>query len=163
MSAMLEGVRVVELVERADADAAAAFCARILADLGADVVKVEPPGGDPLRDMPPFLAGVAGPDRSLTWIAFNANKRGVVIDPTGSDGMRRLRALVERSDVVVTADATRAAELQRWNEQIIVSVVTPYGASGPLAGAPAPHLEVPPASGSLWVPGGAGPAPPGAA
>ncbi|MGH2451429.1 MAG: CoA transferase, partial [Candidatus Limnocylindria bacterium] len=71
-AAPLSGVRVVEL-----ADGWGAHCGRILADLGADVVKVEPPAGDVARAVPPFAGDQPGPGRGLWWIALNANKRGV--------------------------------------------------------------------------------------
>ncbi len=154
MTALLEGVRVLELADAADMTAAAAHCARVLADLGADVVKAEPPGGDPVRALPPFLGDAPGPDRSLTWIALNANKRGIVLDRATADGARLFRALVERADVVVTAErAFEHATLAAWNDQVILATVTPYGSSGPLAGVPASDLEVTAASGSLWLAG----------
>ena len=141
MNAMLDGIRVIELADDSDAAAAAAYCGRILADLGADVIKIEPPGGDPLRATPPFVNGVAGPDRSLCWIALNANKRGVVVDRGSRDGERRFRWLVERSDIVVTADPRLdRARLATWNDQVILAVVTPFGVSGPLNGARASDL-----------------------
>ena len=151
---MLEGVRVLELADAADMAAASAHCARILADLGADVVKAEPPGGDPLRATPPYADGRPGPDRSLVWIALNANKRGIVLDRRTAEGARLFRALVERSDVVVTADrALDRAALASWNDQVVLTTVTPYGVTGPLAGVPASDLEVTAASGSLWLAG----------
>ncbi|HYY53887.1 MAG TPA: CoA transferase [Candidatus Dormibacteraeota bacterium] len=157
---MLDGVRVLELAACADAAPAAAYCARTLADLGADVIKIEPPEGDPLRGTPPFVDGVPGPDRGLTWIALNANKRGVVLDRSSRDGERRFRALVERSDAVITADPSLdRSRLEAWNERAIVSIVTPFGASGPLAAARASDLEVTAASGSLWLAGEPGEAP----
>src|SRR5206468_7059151 len=75
---MLDGLRVVEIVDADQwAAAAVAQCGRILADLGADVVKAEPPEGDPVRRVPPFVGDEADPDRGLMWIALNANKRSV--------------------------------------------------------------------------------------
>jgi crotonobetainyl-CoA:carnitine CoA-transferase CaiB-like acyl-CoA transferase len=160
MSAMLDGIRVLESVDATDAAAAAAFCARVLADLGADVIKVEPPDGDPLRDAPPFVDGVRGPDRSLPWIALNANKRGIALDRASPDGARRFRALAERSDVVVTGDpGLDRARLTAGNAQLIVTLVTPFGGSGPLNGARASDLEVTASSGSLWLAGEPGRAP----
>ena len=154
MTALLDGVRVLELADAPDAAAAAAYCARVLADLGADVVKLEPPGGDPLRATPPFVDGQAGPDRSLPWIALNANKRGIVLDRRAGGGARTFHALVARADVVVTADRTLAyATIAAWNPRVVLTTVTPYGTSGPLADAPASDLEITAASGSLWLAG----------
>src|SRR2546426_12731736 len=78
-------LRVVDLT-----DLRGAFAGRLLADLGADVVKVEPPRGDPGRLVPPFAGGVAAPDRSLPFLYRNANKRGAVLDLHDADGCPRL-------------------------------------------------------------------------
>jgi benzylsuccinate CoA-transferase BbsE subunit len=152
---MLGGLRVVELAgDDIWSAAAVAHCARILADLGADVVKAEPPAGDPVRRVPPFIGERADPDHGLLWIALNANKRSVVL-AAGDDAARD--ALVRGVDVVIqpslivdpaTADA----------RQVIVTV-TPYGSTGPLADTPASDLEVTASSGSLWLAGEPGAAP----
>ena len=155
-AAPLEGVRVVEL-----ADGWAAHCGRILADLGADVVKVEPPLGDSARMRPPFIAERPGADRGLWWIALNANKRGVTLDLADPSASRVLRRLVERADVLVesfepgTLDGLGlgADVLASWNERLIHTTITPYGSDGPLAHAPASDLEVTAASGALSLAG----------
>jgi crotonobetainyl-CoA:carnitine CoA-transferase CaiB-like acyl-CoA transferase len=90
---LLEGVRVVEFASLI----AGPFCALTLSDLGADVVKVEPPGGDDSRAFPPFDAD----RRSGFFDAFNRGKRGAVLDLSTDDGRAGARALVERADVVV--------------------------------------------------------------
>jgi len=56
----------------------------MLAELGADVIKVEPPAGDPVRHRPPYVGSKADPERSITWLAYNASKRGVTLDATSS-------------------------------------------------------------------------------
>jgi len=151
---MLDGLRVVELAGRDVWGAAAvAHCGRILADLGADVVKAEPPDGDPVRRVPPFLGGRADPDRGLLWIALNANKRGVVLD--ANDAARRA-ALLRDADVVL--QPSLIIDPKR-DERLVVVTVTPYGASGPLAETPASDLEVTASSGSLWLAGEPGGAP----
>ena len=71
----LSHIRVVEL-----GDIPASYATRLLADLGADVIKVEPPGGDPNRLLPPFAGKVEDPERSLTFINANTNKRSIVLD-----------------------------------------------------------------------------------
>ena len=93
----LAHVRVLDLT-----DLRGAFAGRLLADLGADVIKVEPPAGDPDRLRPPFAGGVAAPDRSLPFLYRNANKRGAVIDLRRRDaGRARLDALCARADVLL--------------------------------------------------------------
>jgi crotonobetainyl-CoA:carnitine CoA-transferase CaiB-like acyl-CoA transferase len=145
---MLDGLRVVELVgDDIWGAAAVAHCTRILADLGADVIKVEPPDGDPVRRVPPFAGERADPDRGLLWIALNANKKGAVLAP----GERAtLDALVASADVVVQPSVVvdPAAD-----PHVVVVTITPYGSTGPLAETPASDLEVTAASGSLWLAG----------
>ena len=80
----LAHLQVVDLT-----DLRGALAGRLLADLGAEVVKVEPPRGDPGRWRPPFAGNQPGPDRSLPFLYRNANKRGVVIDLHDSDGWHR--------------------------------------------------------------------------
>ena len=146
---LLDGLRVVELIDADQwASAAIAQCGRILADLGADVVKAEPPEGDPVRRVPPFVGDRADRDRGLMWIALNANKRSVVIAP--SDAKTRA-ALLRDADIVV--QPSLVIDPARADERLIVVTVTPYGASGPLVDTPASDLEVTAASGSLWLAG----------
>ena len=150
---MLDGLRVIEIAgDDVWGASAAGHAARILADLGADVVKVEPPTGDPVRAVPPFIAERAGPDRGLLWIALNANKRGVRVElPRERD---RLRALLASADVLVQArEVVEVDILASWSPALIVVTVTPYGLSGPLADAPASDLEVTASSGALALAG----------
>lgn len=152
---MLDGLRVVELVGSDIWGAAAvAHCGRTLADLGADVVKAEPPGGDPVRSVPPFAGLPADPDRGLLWIALNANKRSVVLDP--ADRARR-DALVREADVVL--QPSLIVDPAQADPALVVVTITPYGCRGPLADVPASDLEVTAASGSLWLAGEPGEAP----
>ena len=84
----LAGRRVIEL-----ADQAGAYCGKLFADMGAEVIKVERPGGDAARFEPPFWNGVPGPDRSLPFLYHNTNKCGIQLDlesGAGRDDFRRL-------------------------------------------------------------------------
>src|SRR5215203_3995086 len=77
MDGILSDVKVLELAHAPSG----AFCAKLLADHGADTIKVEPPGsGDPARGEPPFIDGEPHPDRSTTFLALNTNKRGITLD-----------------------------------------------------------------------------------
>jgi crotonobetainyl-CoA:carnitine CoA-transferase CaiB-like acyl-CoA transferase len=131
-------------------------CGRILADLGADVVKVEPPGGEADRMQPPFVGDVENSERSIPWLAANVNKRGVTCDLTSSDGRALFARLAASARIVVESFAPgRLAELgldEVLRDAIVVSI-TPYGQDGPLAGVPGSDLEVTAASGSLWLAG----------
>src|SRR5947207_15203289 len=92
----LAHLRVVDLT-----DLRGAFAGRLLADLGADVVKVEPPRGDAGRFVPPFAGGVAAPDRSLPFLYRNANKRGAVLDLHEAGGWHRFGTLCEQADILI--------------------------------------------------------------
>ncbi len=152
---ILDGLRVVELVGSDIWGAAAVgHCGRILADLGADVVKAEPPEGDPVRQVPPYLGQHADPDRGLLWIALNANKRSIVVDHR--DTGRRV-ALLRDADVVL--QSSLVVDPARADPRLVVVTITPYGSSGPLADTPASDLEVTASSGSLWLAGEPGGAP----
>jgi crotonobetainyl-CoA:carnitine CoA-transferase CaiB-like acyl-CoA transferase len=165
LSGPLSTLRVVELT-----DLRGALAGRILADLGADVIKVEPPGGDPGRLRPPFAGGVAAPDRSLPFLFRNANKRGVVLDPREAAGFRRLVALCERADVLIENLAAEDELRQRLADEkarlshLVHVTIADCGLSGPRAGWRLEPLAAFAASGALrasgfpdrppcWLPG----------
>ena len=161
---MLDGLRVLELVHRAEpvrldraavapgSEAAAAHAARILADLGADVLKLEPQQGDGARWRPPFVDRSI--DGSCWWIPLDANKRRATLTRAA------LAMLVRGADVVLQGRMSVAFdEVARANPAAVLVTITPYGASGPLADAPASDLEITAASGSLWLAGEPGRAP----
>ncbi len=77
------------------------LCGQMLADLGADVIKVEPPGGSPARNIGPFYKDAPHPDRSLYWWAYNRNKRAITLDLERDAGRDLLRRLVERADFLI--------------------------------------------------------------
>src|SRR5437588_11886199 len=92
----LRGVEVIDL-----AGPAAVFATRLLADLGAHVLRVEPPGGDPVRHRAPFLDGDAPLiERSLYHLHHNANKESIVVDIAAADGRGGLADLLGQADVV---------------------------------------------------------------
>jgi benzylsuccinate CoA-transferase BbsE subunit len=147
----LDGIRVLDLT------AEPGFLAgKLLAELGADVVKVEPPAGDPARRRPPFLGGVVHPDRSLLWLAMNASKRGITVDVGRPRGRELLLALAATVDVVVdTPDAGAVGwdELRGRNPRLVHCVVTPYGETGPWAGRRGSDLTACATSGNLYSTG----------
>ncbi len=154
--APLEGLRVLDL-----AGELGLLCGRTLADLGADVVKVEPAEGEPARRLPPFAGDELGLERSLTWLAGNVNKRGITCNLQVESGRDLFRRLVATADVVIESFAP--GELDRLglgydalaaiNPAVILTSVTPFGTEGPLAGCPASDLEISASSGSLWLAG----------
>ncbi|MFV0257378.1 MAG: CoA transferase [Acidimicrobiales bacterium] len=158
MNRALDGVRVIDLADRS-----AALAGRILADLGAEVILVEPPGGAPIRRLAPFLADEPGLERSCHHLYLNANKRSVVLDPALEPD--RFAALVAGADVVIDSAprSTRAAagldRLHRYRPGLIQCSVTPFGLAGPDGAAPpwadwrATDLIAGAAGGLVWVSG----------
>ena len=163
----LAHLRVVDLT-----DLRGALAGRLLADLGAEVVKVEPPAGDPGRLRPPFAGGVAAPDRSLPFLFRNANKRGAVIDLHDADGWHRFCTLCERADVLVEnlgpagqrRHGLSPAEVRARHPRLIHVAMADFGLSGPRAAWRAEALPAFAASGALhssgfrdrppcWLPG----------
>ena len=132
--AALSHLRVVEL-----GDVPAAYAGRLLADLGADVIKVEPPGGAPERRLPPFAGGIEDAERSLTFIHANTNKRGLVLDLSAEGDRDTFTRLLLSVDIFV--EATPLGRLESWgftdawleeNCPALVTVsMTPFGRTGP--------------------------------
>lgn len=122
----LQGIRVIDLtVENGE------LAPRLLADLGAEVIKIEPPEGSPARALAPVRKGV-----SLSWAVNNAGKRSVVLDLTTSEDRDRLHVLAAHSDVIVCPSATVAPglsvdDLAAEHPHLIVAALTPYGLTGP--------------------------------
>ena len=129
------GLTVVELAE----DPAGEMSGRLLAEMGARVIKVEPPGGAPTRAIGPFVEGQAGPDISLNFWFYNSNKKSVTLDLAA--GLDPLMALLGRADVFIStlqpaALAALGLDLDRLTEafpKLIVLSVTAFGLTGPWA------------------------------
>jgi crotonobetainyl-CoA:carnitine CoA-transferase CaiB-like acyl-CoA transferase len=134
VSGPLTGLRILEL-----ADEKGQFCGKLFADLGADVVKIEPPGGELNRNVGPFLDDVPHPDRSLAFWYYNTSKRGITLDLETAGGAGVFRRLTETADVVLE---TRKAgflaslglgyeNLRQRNPQLVLCSLTPFGQTGP--------------------------------
>ena len=132
----LQGVRVVEI-----ADELGEYCGKVLAGLGADVIKVEPLGGEPTRRYGPFVDDVPHTDRSLHFWHYNFGKRGIVLDLESDQGRRDYLALAASADVVLDTrgrsfmnDLGLGEEHLRRNNSALVYVrITPFGETGPWA------------------------------
>jgi crotonobetainyl-CoA:carnitine CoA-transferase CaiB-like acyl-CoA transferase len=117
----------------------ALHCTKLLADMGADVIKIEPPSGDQSRRVPPFKDDSPHPEKSLYFLHFNTNKRGITLDIEKADGRAILLELAARADVVIeTFRPSHAKELRLTyqdltasNPGLIVASITPFGQSGP--------------------------------
>ncbi|MDY7032290.1 MAG: CoA transferase [Thermodesulfobacteriota bacterium] len=79
------------------------LCGRILADLGADVIKVERPGGDSARNIGPFYHDIPDPEKSLSWFASNTNKRSITLNIESLDGRDIFKQLVKTADFVIVS------------------------------------------------------------
>ncbi len=150
MAGALEGLRVVELGSHVSAP----FCARLFADLGADVTKVEPPSGDPSRQVGPFRDGKADPEESGLFHYVNAGKKGVTADLDTDDGREWLHSMLAGSDVLVEnlEFAQRndwgldLASLEARHPHLVVVSLSPYGRSGEWADRPGTDLTAQAAS-----------------
>ena len=133
-SGALTHLRVVEL-----GDIPAAYATRWLADLGANVIKVEPPGGDPSRLLPPFAGNIEHPERSLTFIHANTNKRSIVLDLERETDRETFARLLAAANLLVEATPFGYLEKfgfddRRFRENLpslVIVSVTPFGRRGP--------------------------------
>ncbi|MCH7843858.1 MAG: CoA transferase [Chloroflexi bacterium] len=133
---LLNGIRVLDL----GSGISGPWCAKILADYGAEVIKVESPGsGDAARRMGPFAGDDPDPEKSLTFLYLNTNKKGVTLDPSSASGRRLLDRLLAEADVLVeNYPPARSKELgldyaslAEVNPQVVVTSITPFGQTGP--------------------------------
>jgi CoA:oxalate CoA-transferase len=136
MPRILEGIRVLESGEHVSAP----FCAKLLADYGADVIKVEPPGeGDVARRTGPFAGDNPHPEKSIPFLYLNANKRGITLNLKTESDKDILAALLQKVDVVVENFPPAEAQalgldystLSRINPSLVVTSITPFGQAGP--------------------------------
>ncbi|MGE5817938.1 MAG: CaiB/BaiF CoA transferase family protein [Deltaproteobacteria bacterium] len=130
----LAGYRVLDL-----AGPLGLHCTKLLADMGADVIKVEPPRGDGSRSVPPFKDDLPHPEQSLYFLHFNTNKRGITLDVEKPDGRAILFELARNADVLIeTARPGYMDELgigypalRAQNPRLVYASITPFGQSGP--------------------------------
>ena len=139
----------------------AVFCGKLLADYGADVVRVEPPEGHASRYQAPFAGDVDGPERSLYFLFYNTNKRSITLDLQSERGRELFRQLVAQSDVVLESfpvgymDSVGLGyeELRGVNPGIVMASVTPFGQSGPWRNYKSTDLIALAASGFMQITG----------
>ena len=130
----LVGYRVLDL-----AGPAGLHCTKLLADMGADVIKIEPPSGEESRRIPPYKDDIPHPETSLYFLHFNTNKRGITLDVATSDGRAILLQLARKADVVIETYPIEQSErlglsyaqLSAVNARLVVASITPFGRSGP--------------------------------
>ena len=130
----LTGYRVLDL-----SGPLGVYCGKLMADMGADVIKVEPPGGDPMRLIGPFVRDEPHPELSLHWLHFNTSKRSITLDITTAEGVGILRRLAQKADMLLESFqpgyldsfGLGYSNLNALNPSLIYVSVTPFGQTGP--------------------------------
>ncbi len=142
----MAGVKVLEYAQLA----AGPYCTKLLADLGAEVIKIEPPQvGDEARRREPFLKDVPHPERSGFFFYLNTNKRGITLNLNTTTGRKIFQELVKESDVLVEDNPPQAMKelsldyesLKGINPRLIMTSITPFGQDGPYRDYKAYHLN----------------------
>ncbi|MCC6765055.1 MAG: CoA transferase [Deltaproteobacteria bacterium] len=152
----LTGRRVLELV-----DATGAYCGKLLADLGAEVIRIEPPGGDATRRLPPFRGEGAADLASWFFVAMNGGKRSLVLDLARAADRARFAALAADADAIVETWRPGALDalglgfeaLRVDHPRLVMTSITPFGQTGPERGAPGSDLVAAALGGALHVTG----------
>lgn len=131
---MLDGYRVLDLTE-----GGSLIGAQIFGDLGANVIKIETPGGSPSRNIGPFYKDISDPEKSLFWFAYNRNKRSITLDIEEKEGRDILKRLVKTADIVLESFSPGYlddlgigyADLCEVKPDVILTSITPFGIAGP--------------------------------
>ncbi|MFC1968926.1 CaiB/BaiF CoA transferase family protein [Chloroflexota bacterium] len=151
---MLQPYRVLDLT-----DEKGFCCGRMLGDMGADVIKIERPGGDASRSIEPFYHDIEQAETSLYWFAFNANKRGITLNIETAEGQEIFKRLVERADFVIESFTPGYLDelgldystLSGINPRIILTSITPFGQTGPYAKFKGPDIVCWALSGYMYL------------
>jgi crotonobetainyl-CoA:carnitine CoA-transferase CaiB-like acyl-CoA transferase len=133
MTTLLDSLRVLDLT-----DHKGFFCGKILGDLGADVIKIEKPGGDPSRHLGPFYGNAPDPEKNLHWFAYNLNKRSITLDIETAGGKTLFKRLVQGAHFVIESYPVNYLHdmglgytaLSAINPRIVVTSITPFGQTG---------------------------------
>ncbi len=137
------------------------LCGKILADLGADVIKIEKPGGDKSRLNGPFYHNETEPEKSLHWFANNLNKRGITLNIESAKGREIFLKLVQNADFVIESfpagflDSLHLgyAALEKVNPRIVLTSITPFGQTGPYKNYKASDIEIMAMGGLMYITG----------
>jgi benzylsuccinate CoA-transferase BbsE subunit len=158
VAAALAGRRVLEL-----ADEKGVYCGKLLADMGADVIKIEPPGGDATRHLPPFWDDKPDPDGSLFFLYMNTSKRGVTLDLTRPEGQKLFRQLARSADLIVETFAPGYLDalglgytaLTVDHPALVCTSITGFGQTGPHRHLASADIVASALGGALYVTGDA--------
>ncbi len=134
-SRALSGLRVLDVSGRKGG-----YCGLLLANLGAEVILIEPPGGDPMRREGPFKKDQPHPEGSLSFAAYHTNKKGIVLDLGSVEGRETFCGLVRNADVLITDEPAHLERiglgydrLRTMNPCLIMTSITSFGLTGPYA------------------------------
>ncbi|OBI34810.1 CaiB/BaiF CoA transferase family protein [Mycobacterium colombiense] len=153
MTAPLAGLHIVEIAS----EISGPYAAKLLVDLGAEVIKIEPPTGDPLRHWGPFASDIADPDRSGLFEYLNAGKHGATLDLSKAKDVAAARELIAQAHLLVDDSGPGTLEgcglgvddLQRINPNLVLLRISGFGQSGPFSRRRATPLTLQAASG--WI------------
>lgn len=153
---MLNGRRVLDLT-----DEKGFLCGKILADMGADVIKIEKPGGKESSRIGPFYRDIPDPKNSLYWLCYNAGKRGITLDISRSEGQKILIKLIRSSDFLIDSFSPGYMEkiglgyesLMEINPKMVIVSITPFGQTGPYKDFNASDIVIMGMSGMLFLTG----------
>ncbi len=156
MTGPLAGLTIIDL-----SGLPGAYGTRLMASLGAEVIKIEPPQGNPMRRLAPFVEGAPEPEASLWWAYLAMGTKSVVLDLTTHDGIDQLRALLHRADVVIDDRGPDDldelglghAAIAAVNPGVIWVSITPFGRTGPKRDWKITNLGAWAASGILYTVG----------
>ncbi|MFC1825424.1 CaiB/BaiF CoA transferase family protein [Thermodesulfobacteriota bacterium] len=140
---LLDGIKVLEI-----ADEKGQYCGKVLASLGAEVIKIEKPGGDPARKIGPFYKDRPSPEGSLYWWFHNTSKKSITLDLETSDGQVIFKRLIKEVDILLETPSPGVAEgaglgyeaLAEINKGLILGSITNFGKKGPHADYKAPDI-----------------------
>ncbi len=152
----LEGLRVLDL-----AGEMGVYCTKLLADMGADVIKIEDPCGDETRSLPPFLHDEPDEGKSLFFMLYNTNKRGITLKLSSSDGQELFRKLAAKADIVVetfrpgymASLGLDYSSLEKLSKGLVMASITPFGQSGPYCDYRASDLTGGAMGGAVYITG----------
>ena len=149
MKRALDGIRILHL-----AGEEGQLCGRLLADLRAEVIKVEPTQGDPARRIGPFRRGAPDDEASLRFLHLNSNKKSVTLDLTAGQGREQLRRLAHTADAIIETSVEGALgyeSLREENPSLVVASITGFGLDGPYSRFKAPGIVVSAMGGVMYL------------
>jgi crotonobetainyl-CoA:carnitine CoA-transferase CaiB-like acyl-CoA transferase len=135
------------------------MCGKLLGTLGADVIKIEKPGGDNGRNIGPFFHDIPDPEKSLYWFGFNTDKRGITLDIETEDGKGILKRLVRNADILIESFPAGYMDkiglgysvLSQINRRIVMTSISGFGQTGPYKDYKAPDIVVWALSGNAYI------------